>query len=166
MCELEQKKLKTINGKTWSCTDCDIIPFKDINNLDMTKNINYNSLNDFSCHKNILEVSTSFGDLKGLPELQLDFSQNVGDNKDAPVLDFDYYTLQEFRRLVKNMQDDKCSLSILHTNIRYPTKKIFLFFMLNNICYGSEDIFTSQCTYINVYSQLIYSLYMELARKY
>lgn len=73
----------------------------------MINNINYNSLNNCSCHKNILEVSTSFGDFKGLPKLQLYFSQNVGDNEDAPVLDFDYYTLHAFHRL-----------SILHTNIR------------------------------------------------
>ena len=125
---MNNKTLKLINPRIWSCSICNNFPFSELHNNDLNL-LNFNSLesnaNRRTYTNQTYQSSYSFDKFKDLPKLEIDNSLTTSDSiiieDNTTSLDFDYYKLEDFLSLKSKLVETS---SFFHTNIRSIKRNI------------------------------------------
>ena len=108
--------LNDINHSTWSCKNCKLFPFDDLNDNDLIENLITANQEQVKRRAKI-KLINRIEELKTiLPNIEIPDPMN-DDPHDNPVINFNYYEINKLIKLTSNIKQEN-HMSFFHSNIR------------------------------------------------
>jgi len=106
--------INNINKTLWSCNECLLFPFYDLDDTSFAHEINTNNI-DPNQRKARTILTNTITELKSnLPKLEIPDPSDIENNL---IINFDYYDIHKFLKMLSRLNNNS-NISFLHTNVR------------------------------------------------